>query len=1333
MALMRTLWARGWNITQSKGDGHCLLYSVVSSWNSQLPDLSRVDVEHVKGNIFTETVQHPERYRQFLLPPTRENLFSSLRKYLVEKQYNHGFGDVVPSVIANAFHVNIRILNEGSRGECDECVISPQLCTDSTVVVHRHSDHYNAITFAAKSCTSTIKPEQQQAPLYQKTEQLCYTSEHLKAMRSSAAGLNRGARKALFRNHIWNPPNTPPTVGTIPVQKTNRQTGAVHMDRDAPTSQAGANRANLVNYGKETDDNLQQNNTKTSSAKCQSVRNKSSMLLNYILENNTNIAALTETEFDPPGDGSDAEAMKIDCCHENIQRHAAHAGTQAGIQRPIPVILSRNGTGPSGAWNTRSIAGGANKQNLRHISTTDSRPANTWVFVHLNARSANNKIVKISEYVNELEPDLFAITETWITPANEATIKGMCPGGYSFLSKPRTSRPRGGGIGLMYRTGLDVAADNRSFNRQFASFEYQMVIIKSNVLLRLIILYRPPQSKKNKSTEEQFIEEFETLLGDLSLLSGHLLITGDFNLHFDEPHKKNVGLFIDILDSMDMQQRVVGPTHIGGHTLDYIITRLGDSMVNQIVVLPRCISDHHAVKCTVHMTKPVPAPKVELRRKMRNIDYVKFVNDLNERLHALTSPCMDTCDAALQYNSALLNVIEKHAPLTKRVIRTCHIKPWYSDEIHSERQDRRRKERKWQKTGLEVHRLIYIEQQENVVRIIQEAKQKYYREQFESATSRDVFKCITNLQHIREKALPSCDDNLELANRFQVYFGNKISTIRHELDASEGVMESDEDRCVSAHTLNEFSTISLDALRKLVLAAPTKSCNLDPVPTCLVKDLRVLEAVLPAMMAVVNSSIASGCVPLNMKQAIIAPLLKKSGLDREVLKNYRPVSNLTFLSKVLEKVVAKQIVSHMAEHNMHDPLQSAYRLGHSTETALTTVKNDIDRHLDNGRGCLLVLLDLSAAFDTIDHSILLDRLEQITGITGLALQWIRSYLTERKQSVMINGIVNEPIDLKIGVPQGSVLGPLLFLVYILPLQRIILKHSVEHHGYADDRQLYSSFKMKDMQDYQRAVKEMEHCIEDVRAWMVANKLKLNDDKTEFMVITSSYYKSAFDSINPSICVGGVHISATPALRNLGSVMDSTMSLRGHIISIKKSMFFHIRSIGNIRRYLNQASCIKAVLAFVLSRLDYANVLLLGQSLSAIHGLQVAQNTAARLVTGTPRTSHITPVLKELHWLPVHQRIRHKAACLTYKALNCTEAPDYMQDMFVRYTVTRALRSGAATSRLVVPRTQNSFGDRAFSVAAPTLWNALPACLHACLTFQSFKRALKTYLFVEHYD
>jgi hypothetical protein len=250
--------------------------------------------------------------------------------------------------------------------------------------------------------------------------------------------------------------------------------------------------------------------------------------------------------------------------------------------------------------------------------------------------------------------------------------------------------------------------------------------------------------------------------------------------------------------------------------------------------------------------------------------------------------------------------------------------------------------------------------------------------------------------------------------------------------------------------------------------------------------------------------------------------------------------------------------------------------------------------------------------------------------------------------VVINGKFSEMFNLSIGVPQGSVLGPLLFSVYILPLYDVILKHGVNHHGYADDRQLYKHFQMKNTGEYHRALATMEMCIEDVRLWMVQNKLKLNDDKTEFMVITSNHHRPAFELLKPTLTIGGASVSAAQSLRNLGSIMDSTMSMQGHMNNIKKSMYCHIRSISNIRRFLDHDTCVKAVLALVISRLDYVNALLAGQSKCALHGLQVAQNNAARLITQTPRSSHITPVLKQLHWLPVHQRIKYKALCIYIK-------------------------------------------------------------------------------------
>ena len=197
--------------------------------------------------------------------------------------------------------------------------------------------------------------------------------------------------------------------------------------------------------------------------------------------------------------------------------------------------------------------------------------------------------------------------------------------------------------------------------------------------------------------------------------------------------------------------------------------------------------------------------------------------------------------------------------------------------------------------------------------------------------------------------------------------------------------------------------------------------------------------------------------PSSFKKSIIVPLLKKPSLDAEVLKHYRPVSNLAFISKIIEKTVVLQLNHHLSTNNLFETYQSAYRRLHSTETALLKVQNDILIALDNKQAVVLLLLDLSAAFDTVCHTTLLKLLKSRYGITGKVLTWMESYLTNRCQAVMINNHISSSRDLSFGVPQGSVLGPTLFSLYIAPMTDIIRQHGLEYHLYADDTQMYLTF------------------------------------------------------------------------------------------------------------------------------------------------------------------------------------------------------------------------------------------------------------------------------------
>ena len=373
-------------------------------------------------------------------------------------------------------------------------------------------------------------------------------------------------------------------------------------------------------------------------------------------------------------------------------------------------------------------------------------------------------------------------------------------------------------------------------------------------------------------------------------------------------------------------------------------------------------------------------------------------------------------------------------------------------------------------------------------------------------------------------------------------------------------------------------------------------------------------------------------------------------------------------------------------------------------------------------------------FDTIDHNTLLNLLNKRFGICGSALDWIRSYLSDRQQCILIDGETSEKLNLSYGVPQGSVLGPILFTIYTTPLGDIVRKHGLTFHLYADDTQLYIAFKPTDNLSKEEALSRIEKCVEDIRAYMAVNFLKLNDDKTELLIITQK--DSLSSSLNITLNVGGNYVTPDPSEppRNLGVLFDSTMGLKPHVSKLCKSLNYKIYSIGKIRKYINEPTAKMLVNATVTSKLDYCNSLLYGIKGDLLDSLQKCQNNAARVITRTRKYDHISPVMCELHWLPVRQRIEYKLLLITYKCLN-NQGPKYLSELLTMYVPSRALRS-EDQKLLVHPRQFHRlvpFGQRSFVRIAPRLWNDLPLSLKLSPSVASFKSNLKTYIFKQVYD
>ena len=579
-----------------------------------------------------------------------------------------------------------------------------------------------------------------------------------------------------------------------------------------------------------------------------------------------------------------------------------------------------------------------------------------------------------------------------------------------------------------------------------------------------------------------------------------------------------------------------------------------------------------------------------------------------------------------------------------------------------------------------------------------------------------------------DNPLPEHDSKLDLANEFNNYFKDKIDTIMMNLRPSDN--NPIDPRYIESHRttdvkFDEFSLIEVDKIKTIVRSAPSKSCELDPLPVSLLKEH--LDVIAPALKDLVNNSTKSGRMSTNLKEALLRPLLKKMGLV-PIPKNFRPVSNLTYLSKLIERVVCVQI-SEMAEKSGNtETLQSAYRKHHSTETALLKVKADILQAMDNQRVVCLILLDLSAAFDTVNHQLLLNRLKHRFGFGGVILDWIRSYLMDRKQRVVIGDVQSDAVELAQGVPQGSVLGPILFSLYTSPLGDICRQHNVNFHAYADDQQSYFSFQPTHS-EVDAGISQLQECINDIRTWMRTNLLKLND-KTEVMIIGTRQQLTKLPEV--TVKIGNESIKSAETVRNLGIYWNKTMTTTTHINRLSGQLFSTLQAINKIRHLLNNDTTKIVMQALIISKLDYCNSQLIGSTKKDLQKLQRIQNMASRIIYQKRKYDSVTPCLMDLHWLRIQERVVYKVAVLMFHCIIEDTAPVYLKNLVHHRRNSRSLRSfelmNLSTTQHKLSFVQNS----SFASVGLRIWNDLPLYIKAASSLTVFKKLLKTYLFNKSY-
>ena len=509
-----------------------------------------------------------------------------------------------------------------------------------------------------------------------------------------------------------------------------------------------------------------------------------------------------------------------------------------------------------------------------------------------------------------------------------------------------------------------------------------------------------------------------------------------------------------------------------------------------------------------------------------------------------------------------------------------------------------------------------------------------------------------------------------------------------------------------------FTPITVEAVTEhLTKLNVKKATGLDSIDNRLLKT--GAQVLAPSLTNLLNKSLTSGEFPEKWKTAEVMPIHKKG--DRTMLSNYRPVSILSSISKILERVVHNQLYGYLNQNRLLSQCQSGFRKLHSCETALHSVTEDWIDSIDKKQQTGVIFCDLSRAFDTLNHDILLDKLKAY-GVDEMACSWFKSYLTGRLQRTCVNSILSNTSCVTCGVPQGSILGPLLFIVYINDLPNCV--QSCRVAMYADDTIVY--FSHRSIQTIQET---LQNDCTRLMHWFVANKLSLNPLKCKSMLVGS--HKSKATDQQLQLILDDTELEQVGTFKYLGVVIDKALLWNDHFLHVNKKLSQIIGIMKCLRPYLNRQALLTIYTSLFLPHIQYCSTVWDQGGKGAIDKLQRLQYRAGRVILGCDHYTSRETVLNLLGWTPVAQHHRRAKAVFMFKALNGM-FPPHISHLFTTSADTHSHHTRHSTQGgLQLPRTRLQYKKKSLSFSGAALWNSLPAHLRTASSISTFKTIYTT--------
>ena len=786
---------------------------------------------------------------------------------------------------------------------------------------------------------------------------------------------------------------------------------------------------------------------------------------------------------------------------------------------------------------------------------------------------------------------------------------------------------------------------------------------------------------------------------------------------------------LEIYNLFGFHQLIESPTRetlITTTLIDHVATTSKTNIVSS-GIHKSSFSDHYLVYCIRKFRGAAKRQHKNISsRQMKNFDQTEFLKELvGVDWRGIVRNTDDINVIVNTWASIFSLILEKHAPTRNRRVsdKFC---PWLTNDFKRmcKARDKLKKHAVHSKSELLMQGYRHIRNQAN--KLNEKLKREYFTNKVASCEGdlKSTWKTINNVLNKKSKTTNISSLNIEgknistdadIAESINNFFCTIGETLSDKIPSARNPLLENDYEVNPEKNKFQFHVINTLQLEKIFSKFKTsKGCGTDGIASCFLK--LALPVISESLCDIFNLSLATGCFPDSWKIARVAPIFKNGQPDDR--SNYRPISVLPVLARVFEKIIHNQLYHYLDKNNHLFSNQSGFRALHSVVTCLLNSTDDWYVNMDNGKYTANIFIDLKKAFDTVDHDILLAKLRKY-GVENLELTWFTSYLMNRKQFCKVNGVCSNTKDIRCGVPQGSCLGPLLFLIYINDLPFSLKKAKVTM--YADDTSIsYSSSSLEDVN--QTLNSELSH----LKKWLLGNKLSLNILKTQALVVGSQpKIKKIVDGTvdHPQFFIGDSQVENVDQSKYLGVIIDRSLSWEEHINILRTKVSRAIGFLKYARKFLPQNTLSKMYRGIVEPHFRYCCSVWGCCGATKLLTLQKLQNRAARIVTKSKFDTPAMELIHNLNWPTVSDIIRSETATSMYKSLNGL-VPEYLSNLFVKNSTrnVRELRNTETDLSLPLRKTKN--GQNAISFRGPKLWNQLELDLKQAPSLAAFKKRLK---------